>query len=170
MDLNFRRISITHTFPIREFWRRWHISLSSWFRDYLYIPLGGNRRGHVRTYFNLITVFFLCGLWHGASWRFVIWGLFHGFFLAVERLGVAALLNNVWRPLRHAYTILVFVIGWVLFRSETISYAFDYTLTLFRLGHAAAPSRELLRFINPEIVLVLIMGVIFSMPVYQPLR
>src|SRR2546421_12396203 len=69
---------------IKEFWRRWHISLSSWFRDYLYRPLGGNRRGPARTYLNLLIVFFLCGLWHGASWCFVVWGLFHGLFLVLE--------------------------------------------------------------------------------------
>ena len=71
---------------ITEFWRRWHISLSSWFRDYLYIPLGGNRCGRLRNYFNLVIVFFLCGLWHGASWTFAAWGLFHGAFLVLERM------------------------------------------------------------------------------------
>ena len=73
---------------VREFWRRWHISLSSWFRDYVYVPLGGNRVSVVRTYGNLVTVFFLCGLWHGASWAFVVWGLYHGMFLVLERLGL----------------------------------------------------------------------------------
>jgi len=151
---------------IREFWRRWHISLSSWFRDYLYIPLGGNRLGHARTYFNLILVFFLCGLWHGADWKFVIWGLFHGLFLVIERLGLGVLLNRMWRPLRHAYAILVVVVGWILFRSETVSYAFDYTLTLFRFWQAAELNRDISAFIDPETVLVLIIGVIFTMPVY----
>ena len=71
---------------VQEFWRRWHISLSTWFRDYLYIPLGGNRVSAARRYVNLVTVFFLCGLWHGASWNFVIWGLWHGTFLVIERV------------------------------------------------------------------------------------
>jgi len=82
---NFRYPYLART--ITDFWRRWHISLSSWFRDYVYIPLGGNRRGPLRTYRNLVIVFLLCGLWHGASWTFVAWGLFHGLFLAIERLG-----------------------------------------------------------------------------------
>ncbi len=87
---------------VQEFWRRWHISLSSWFRDYLYVPLGGNRHSAARVYVNLVIVFFLCGLWHGASWNFVIWGLFHGAFLVVERLGLANRVMRLWRPLRHA--------------------------------------------------------------------
>ena len=86
---NFRCPYIADT--VQEFWRRWHISLSTWFRDYLYIPLGGNRVSPARTYLNLVTVFFLCGLWHGASWNFVVWGLFHGAFLVLERLGLARL-------------------------------------------------------------------------------
>src|SRR5690606_30613218 len=86
---------------VRDFWRRWHISLSTWFRDYLYIPLGGSHRGNARTAFNLLLVFFLCGLWHGASWNFVAWGLFHGFFLALERTPFGKLLERMPRPLRH---------------------------------------------------------------------
>ncbi|MGB5708663.1 MAG: MBOAT family O-acyltransferase, partial [Arenicellales bacterium] len=78
---------------IQEFWRRWHISLSNWFRDFLYLPLGGNRRGPGRTYFNLLIVFLLCGLWHGASWNFVVWGLLHGSFLVLERIGFLGVLN-----------------------------------------------------------------------------
>ena len=86
---------------IQEFWRRWHISLSSWFRDYLYIPLGGNRHGTARTYFNLVLVFFLCGLWHGSSWNFVIWGLFHGSFLVIERIKLGIWLEKLWTPFAH---------------------------------------------------------------------
>ncbi|MGD8338870.1 MAG: MBOAT family protein, partial [Desulfobacterales bacterium] len=106
---------------IREFWRRWHISLSSWFRDYLYIPLGGNHRGPLRTYLNLLIVFFLCGLWHGASWNFVIWGLLHGLFLVIERLGFEKILNRWWSPLRYLYVMLVVCTGWVFFRAENLS-------------------------------------------------
>src|SRR4029079_875958 len=105
---------------IGEFWRRWHISLSTWFKDYLYVPLGGSRVSPARMYANLVTVFFLCGLWHGASWNFVIWGLFHGTFLVVERLGLAAAIHRLWRPLRHLYLMLVVMIGWVFFRAETL--------------------------------------------------
>ena len=101
----FPRTSAGRTSPTRvqEFWRRWHMSLSTWFRDYLYVPLGGNRVSPARMYRNLVTVFFLCGLWHGASWNFVIWGLFHGTFLVVERLGLAARGQApAGLPLRHA--------------------------------------------------------------------
>src|SRR5437762_694029 len=87
---------------VQEFWRRWHMSLSSWFRDYLYVPLGGSRVSPARTYVNLVAVFFLCGLWHGASWNFVVWGLFHGTFLVAERLGLAAAVRRLWAPIRHA--------------------------------------------------------------------
>ena len=103
---------------IGEFWRRWHISLSTWFRDYLYIPLGGNRKGELLTLRNLMLVFLLTGLWHGASWTFVIWGIYHGVFLLIERLGFDKLLNFVYKPIRIAYTLLVVMVGWVLFRSK----------------------------------------------------
>src|SRR5262245_5148881 len=107
---------------VQEFWRRWHISLSTWFRDYLYIPLGGNRVSPARRYRNLVTVFFLCGLWHGASWNFVIWGLWHGTFLVIER--VASSGERRGRPfLSHVYTLVVVMIGWVFFRADTLSHA-----------------------------------------------
>src|SRR5439155_13667571 len=102
---NFRWPYIADT--VQDFWRRWHMSLSSWFRDYLYVPLGGSRVSPARMYRNLVTVFFLCGLWHGASWNFVIWGLFHGSFLVVERVGLASAVKRLWAPLRHAYLLLV---------------------------------------------------------------
>ena len=100
---------------IKEFWRRWHISLSSWFRDYLYIPLGGNRKGKVRTYINLIIVFFVTGLWHGASFNFIVWGLYYAVFLVIERLGFGKRLEKLPRIIQHVYTLLVVVIGWVFF-------------------------------------------------------
>jgi len=108
---------------ITEFWRRWHMSLSSWFRDYLYIPLGGNRRGALITYRNLLVVFLLCGLWHGASWTFVAWGFYHGFLLIIERLGLSRVLGIVPRGLRHLYAMLAVIVGWVLFRAETFGQA-----------------------------------------------
>ncbi len=116
---------------IKEFWRRWHISLSTWFRDYLYIPLGGNRISPTRTYVNLLIVFFLTGLWHGASWNFVIWGFFHGFFLVFERLGFEKLLQRLWRPLQHIYTLFVVLIAWVFFRAETLEASLGYLKAMF---------------------------------------
>lgn len=104
---------------IREFWRRWHISLSAWFKEYLYIPLGGNRKGKVRTYLNLLTVFFLTGLWHGASWNYVIWGLYHGLLQILERLGLEKFLKK-FHGLGHLYTVLAFTVGWVFFRADNL--------------------------------------------------
>jgi alginate O-acetyltransferase complex protein AlgI len=108
---------------ITDFWRRWHISLSSWFRDYLYVPLGGNRGGRARTYFNLVLVFFLCGLWHGASLTFVVWGLFHGAFLVLERVGLGAWLERRGAWLQHVYVLLVVMVGWVFFRATSFGQA-----------------------------------------------
>lgn len=107
---------------IQEFWQRWHISLGTWFKEYVYIPLGGNRNGNVRTYINLSVVFFLTGLWHGASFNFILWGLYHGFFQIVERLGLKKFLdkNNV---LSHLYVSVVVIFGWVLFRAEGLRQA-----------------------------------------------
>lgn len=105
---------------ITDFWRRWHMSLSSWFRDYVYIPLGGSRRGHLHTAVNLWTVFLLCGLWHGANWTFVIWGIHHGAFLVLERTRIGTLLRAGPRVLRHAYVLLVVLTGWVWFRAESL--------------------------------------------------
>ena len=119
---------------VREFWRRWHISLSNFFRDYLYIPLGGNERGKVRTYVNLLVVFLLCGLWHGASWTFVSWGGWHGMFLIAERAGLGRVLARTWRPVRHGYALAAVVGGWVLFRCDTLAHAGAYYLALGGLG------------------------------------
>lgn len=125
-NFNFPYISSS----IQEFWRRWHISLSTWFRDYLYIPLGGNRLGVSRTYLNLGIVFFLTGLWHGASWSFVVWGLFHGTFLIIERLGFNQVLSKN-KVLGHIYTLLVVMIAWVIFRIENIGDAIAYIQLMF---------------------------------------
>lgn len=111
---------------IQEFWRRWHISLSNWFRDYLYIPLGGNRISSTRTVFNLFSVFFLCGLWHGASWNFIVWGLFHGSFLALERTRFGKFIHGMPKLLQHTYVVLVVLVGWVFFRAETLDQALEF--------------------------------------------
>ncbi|WP_297691522.1 MBOAT family O-acyltransferase [Phenylobacterium sp.] len=110
---------------ITEFWRRWHISLSTWFRDYLYIPLGGNRSGAAATYRNLVVVFLLCGLWHGASWTFVLWGAWHGLFLVLERAGLGSMLRRAPPPAAWAYALIIVVLGWVLFRAPHMSQAVE---------------------------------------------
>jgi len=117
---------------ITDFWRRWHISLSSWFRDYLYIPLGGNRKGVARSYFNLAVVFLLCGLWHGASWTFVLWGAYHGAFLVLERsLGKRTAYSFLPRPLQVGANFVVVTVGWVLFRSPDIAGAWRLLEAMF---------------------------------------
>jgi alginate O-acetyltransferase complex protein AlgI len=149
---------------VREFWRRWHISLSSWFRDYLYIPLGGNRAGPWRTYFNLVTVFFLCGLWHGASWNFVIWGLMHGALLVIERTRFGAWLDSRPAPLAHAYTLFVVMLAWVFFRAETLPQSLAY-LDALLLGGSGDPNVQYLAlYLNPHVLMVLVAGVLLSIP------
>ncbi|MBQ9611693.1 MAG: MBOAT family protein [Lachnospiraceae bacterium] len=124
---------------VREFWRRWHISLSSWFRDYVYIPLGGNRKGAVKTYRNLFIVFCLTGIWHGASWTFLVWGLYHGFFIVMERALTGKYLSKV-PAIGYIYTGLTVIVGWVIFRCETLGDAFSMIDCMFRpWKHLASP-------------------------------
>ena len=119
---------------VKEFWRRWHLSLSTWFRDYLYIPLGGSRRGKGRTLLNLLIVFALCGLWHGANWTFLLWGLWHGLFLCLERLSFMKKLQEALpKWVRWCYTALVALLGWVLFRADNLGMALQYAGNLFSL-------------------------------------
>ncbi len=123
---------------IREFWRRWHISLSSWFRDYLYIPMGGSRKGSARTLLNLVVVFALCGLWHGAKWGFVVWGLWHGLFLCFERIPfVKKALDKLPRAVGTIYALLVVLVGWVLFRADSLTAALSYLDSMFSLNFGA---------------------------------
>lgn len=107
---------------ITDFWRRWHISLSSFFRDYVYIPLGGNRKGTLRTYFNLLIVWLLTGLWHGASWNFVLWGLFFCLFLVAEKLGLLKVLEKIPALFSHCYVLITVFFGWILFRFSDFSF------------------------------------------------
>jgi len=163
---------------IQDFWRRWHISLSTWFRDYLYVPLGGNRRSPGRTYVNLVTVFFLCGLWHGASWNFVIWGLWHGAFLVVER---ATRRRSPGHPItpsphypitpffRHAYALLVVMIGWVFFRADTLPAALAFLKAMAGLSPAAPTMYTVQWYLTPELWLALAAGAIGSAPIVPAL-
>ncbi len=153
---------------ITEFWRRWHISLSTWFRDYLYIPLGGNRKGQGRTLINLILVFFLCGLWHGAAYTFIAWGMFHGMMLVIERVGLKRLLARAPRLLRHAYAVLVVMLGWVLFRAENIGQAGGVYLAMFGLN-AAPEAKTIFELASNEKILAIIVGLIFATPLLERL-
>ena len=154
---------------IRDFWRRWHMTLSSWFRDYVYISLGGNRLGPIRTYANLLIIFFLTGLWHGASWTFVAWGLWHGAFMILERR-----FNPDGWPmpvaLRRVYTLIVVMIGWVLFRADTFAGAGKMLRAMFGMQGSSDSQLPLAAFTDPVVLGTLIAGVIFSMPAYDWVR
>ena len=150
---------------IREFWRRWHISLSNFFRDYLYIPLGGNRRGKARAYANLVIVFLLCGLWHGASWTFIVWGIWHGVFLVLEHTGLEGALARAWRPVRYAYALAAVLGGWVLFRCDTLGHAGAFYAALVGRGAPTQLKYPLLMYLDPLVATTLAVAVIGSMPV-----
>lgn len=159
---------------ITEFWRRWHISLSSWFRDYLYIPLGGSRKGNV--YCHLLIVFLVTGLWHGASMTFVIWGLWHGIFVMAERFYRNHVHGNregilpgpVKSFLQSFYTLGIVMTGWVFFRSDSLSYALSYIKRLF-LSPSSAPALSTSYFVNNFTVIILIAAVVISFGGFQKL-
>lgn len=161
---NFRYPYISKS--VREFWRRWHISFSTWLRDYLYVPLGGNQKGAGRTFINLIIVFFLCGLWHGAKWTFVIWGLWHGLFLIVERTRLGRLLDSN-KSLGHIYTLCVVSTGWVFFRSDSLSYAANYLCALIGLGKGVDSA---FMFLDLKTSLAISLGMIGSTPVTEKIK
>ena len=156
---------------VTEFWRRWHISLGSWFRDYVYFPLGGSRVGRGRLLFNLAVVWFLTGLWHGANWTFILWGCLYGVLIAFEKLsGWARAVDGhrVLRLLCQPFTLLMVVCGWVLFRSETVAAAGGHLAAMFGIG--APASDDLALFWWREIALVLAVAVVGSTPILQRIR
>ena len=149
---------------ITEFWRRWHISLSTWFRDYLFIPLGGSRGSWAQTYRNLFIVFFFCGLWHGASWSFIVWGLFHGSLLSLERAGLGRLLSRVPGTVRRGYTLGATIIGWVIFRCDTLAQSWAHVRTMFGFGMHSPFLTPVQQFITPELGVALALAAFFSFP------
>ncbi|MBI1320394.1 MAG: MBOAT family protein [Candidatus Hydrogenedens sp.] len=165
---NFRYPYVARS--ITDFWRRWHISLSTWFRDYLYIPLGGNRVSKRRNYLNLWLVFFLCGLWHGASWAFVVWGMYHGALLVLERVFLAGLLDRAGRPVQHAYTMLAFMIGWVFFRAETLPEAFAMLSAMAGFAAGDGTLHYTALYLNTEVALTLVIATIGATPVVPALQ
>ena len=150
---------------IRDFWRRWHISLSTWFRDYVYIPLGGSRKGKWRTYRNILIVWTLTGFWHGASWTFMAWGFYYGFIILIEHIGWGNILEKAWRPLQHLYVLVTVMIGWVFFRADNFSYSFEYIQTMFGLNGKALVDPSALLYMHDHLYLF-ILAAIFSMPIY----
>jgi alginate O-acetyltransferase complex protein AlgI len=154
---------------ITEFWRRWHMSLSSWFRDYLYIPLGGNRRGALVTYRNLLVVFLFCGLWHGANWTFVAWGFYHGLLLVLERLGLGRALRAVPRPLRHLYAMGAVIVGWVLFRADSFPQAISFLGQMFRLSPRSPEAPGIWEFVTHQQMVFAALGCVAATPVARAL-
>lgn len=152
-----------------EFWRRWHISLGSWFRDYVYIPLGGSKKGNTRTYMNLFIVWFLTGFWHGASWTFIAWGLYFGILIGLEKAFLDKILNKIWLPLRHIYLVLIVMIGWVFFRADNFSYAFDYIGILFGANGNPLYNNFTIMYLN-DYGYVIILSIIFSIPIVPMLK
>jgi len=148
---------------MRDFWRRWHMTLSGFFRDYVYIPMGGNRRGGLRTGFNLVSVFFLCGLWHGASWNFVLWGLVHGGFLAAERLPLGAYLRSAPRAVQSFYTLGVMSLAWVFFRTTDLDHANAFFLALGGFGESSG-AYPLALYLDNRILFVLGLASLSAIP------
>jgi len=155
---------------LREFWKRWHISLSTWFRDYVYFSLGGSRVSTFQVYRNLFIVFCLTGIWHGASWNFLIWGLFHGVFLACEHAGFSSVLNKAWRPIQHLYLLLVVIISWVFFRAATLSQAIDYLFSMINLANFQTSDFQYAQIITNESIYAFIIGLIFSTPLFTQVK
>lgn len=151
---------------MREFWRRWHISLSTWFKDYLYIPLGGNRVSTTRVYINLFIVFLLTGIWHGASWTFLIWGLLHGIFLASEHAGFSNYLKKLPKLMQHIYLLFIVVITWVFFRAESLSDALTYLHAMFNLQNIKTSDLQFAQIISHEGIVAFFIGILLSTPFY----
>jgi alginate O-acetyltransferase complex protein AlgI len=156
-DQPYRSHSIT------EFWRRWHMTLSRWFRDYLYIPLGGNRRALPRVLFNLLIVFFLCGLWHGAAYTFVIWGLYHGGLLIIERLAKRWVTFPIPQFLSWPYAIVAVMIGWVFFRADSLAAALSYLAAMFSPALATVPGHQALSIMTSDKIVFLLLGIAIAL-------
>ncbi len=159
---------------ITEFWRRWHISLSTWFKEYVYISLGGNRCSKIKTLRNLGIVFLLTGVWHGAAWNFVLWGVWHGIFIVIEKMinikEFEQKYNSWWqKTLQHVYCILVFVIGWVMFRADNIKYGRDYLMNMFGLLHLRYDEFVYLQqyYLDGYELFIIFVAILCSMPLFK---
>lgn len=153
---------------MQEFWRRWHISVSTWFKEYLYIPLGGNRKGRVRTALNKLAVFFCTGLWHGASLNFIVWGLINGGFMMLESYGI--LKPEKWlRPLRHIYAVIITILAFVFFRADDLPTACRFICRMFVPSDSIAKTARLMSQLTPMYLIMLVAAVVFSAPVIPAL-
>ncbi len=156
---------------VQEFWRRWHISISSWFKEYLYIPLGGNRKGKLRTALNRIIVFFFTGLWHGANMTFVVWGLVHGLFLMLESYEIIPLKKIKFKPIKHIYTMLVVTVTFVIFRAETLTRAVIFIKEMFTGFNMTEQSLAVfLAQLTPVFVITFLIAIVCSTPIVKKLQ
>ncbi len=154
---------------ITEFWRRWHISLGTWFRDYVYIPLGGNRVNRIKFLRNIFIVWFLTGLWHGAAWNFIIWGLYYGFILIVEKIFIGKYISRLWKPFQHIYTMFIVIVGWLFFRSNSMIYARNYLLVMLGLrGQALLDSQSIYYLIQYRYTFII--SIIAATPILPFIR
>lgn len=158
---NFRYPYISQS--ISEFWRRWHISLGTWFRDYVYIPLGGNRVKGWKVYRNLLIVWTITGFWHGASWTFMAWGFYYGLIISIEKFGLEKLIRSLWRPLQHAYVLFIVMVGWVFFRADNFAYSFEYIKRMFIATEEIFNNQTILYIVDYWQVFGL--GILFSTPI-----
>jgi alginate O-acetyltransferase complex protein AlgI len=154
---------------VTEFWRRWHMSLGTWFREYVYFPLGGNRVSKLLNLRNILIVWALTGLWHGATWSFVLWGTYYGVLMAIEKFVIGDRIHRVWRPVRHALTMLAVVVGWVIFKSETMGGAFAYLGAMAGSGGRALVDPRVFYYLS-QYRFELVIGVIASLPVVPFVR
>jgi alginate O-acetyltransferase complex protein AlgI len=153
---------------IKDFWRRWHISLSQWFRDYVYIPLGGNKVGCMRLIVNLLIVWSLTGFWHGASWNFIIWGLYYFVFLVMERFFLGRLLEKLPSSIQHLYAVVVILFGWIFFRETGLCYSMEYIQNLFIVNDNSWV--DFVYIIDWKFLFCFLIGLLFSMPIVSVIR
>ena len=161
-NFNFPYISKS----ITEFWRRWHITLGKWFKDYIYIPLGGNRKGFIKQIRNILVVWALTGAWHGASWNFVLWGMYFGVILIIEKLFMLKVLEKLPKVFGHIYTILLVLISWVIFAFEDLGQVKNYLATMFGLNGTSFINSEAIYYLKNYLVIIII-GIVCSIPILK---
>ena len=154
---------------VSEFWRRWHISLGSWFKDYVYIPLGGNKVGTIKLYRNLAIVWVVTGIWHGASWNFILWGIYFGFFIILERIFLGELLRKLPNIIQHIYLMIIVIFGWVLFSQVDINSTVEYIKIMLGLGEYRLFNNHTIFYIK-QYWIVIIMSILASIPVLKQIE
>ncbi|OIK16327.1 membrane-bound O-acyltransferase family protein [Bacillus sp. MUM 116] len=164
-NFNYPYISRSAT----EFWRRWHISLGTWFKDYLYIPLGGNRGTTFQSYRNLFIVWLATGFWHGAAWTFIAWGLYYGVLIMLEKAFLLKVLKRIPKVFQHLYALFAVIIGWVFFRAETFGYAFGYLKSMFGANGNSLWDQQAVYY-STQYGIIILLAIIVSIPVFNLIR